>query len=70
MARRLDYLGDVEALIAVVKNGSMTGAAVQLSTTPSALSRAVTRLETRLGAQLLRRTHAQAQPDRSRPRLL
>ena len=56
MARRLDDLGDVEALIAVVKNGSMTGAAVQLSTTPSALSRAVTRLETRLGAQLLRRT--------------
>lgn len=56
MARRFDHLADVEALICVVEKGSITGAAVQLGTTPSALSRAVTRLETRLGAQLLRRT--------------
>lgn len=37
-------------------NDSFTAGAVALSTTPSVLSRAVTRLENRLGAQLLRRT--------------
>ena len=40
----------------VVEQGSFTAAAVALSTTPSVLSRAVTRLETRLGCQLVRRT--------------
>lgn len=56
MARQFDYLGDVEAFLAVVDQGSFTAAAVQLATTPSVLSRAVTRLETRLGQQLLRRS--------------
>ncbi|WP_342248956.1 LysR family transcriptional regulator [Sphingomonas sp. OTU376] len=56
MSRRFDHLGDVEAFIAVADKGSMTEAAVALSTTPSVLSRAITRLETRLGAQLMRRT--------------
>ncbi|MCA1409371.1 LysR family transcriptional regulator [Ensifer sp. IC3342] len=56
MGRRFDHLGDVEAFVAVAEKGSMTEAAVALSTTPSVLSRAVTRLETRLGAQLMRRT--------------
>ncbi|CAM5775161.1 transcriptional regulator [Labrys miyagiensis] len=56
MSRRFDHLADVEAFIAVVEQGSLTAAAVTLSTTPSVISRAVTRLETRLGAQLLRRT--------------
>ena len=56
MSRKFDYLGDVEVFIAVVEHGSFTGAAIALSTTPSVLSRAVTRLEARLGRQLLQRT--------------
>lgn len=56
MSRKFDYLGDVEVFIAVVEQGSFTAAAVALSTTPSVLSRAVSRLETRLGRQLLQRT--------------
>jgi DNA-binding transcriptional LysR family regulator len=56
MARRFDHLADVEALVAVVDHGSLTAAAVALSTTPSVISRAIARLESRLGSQLLRRT--------------
>ena len=56
MTRQFDYLNDVEAFLAVVERGSFTAAAVALSTTPSVLSRAVARLEARLGNQLLRRT--------------
>ena len=56
MARRFDHLPDVEAFLVVVEQGSFSAAAVTLSTTPSVLSRALTRLETRLGCQLLRRT--------------
>ncbi|KRA50550.1 LysR family transcriptional regulator [Pseudoxanthomonas sp. Root630] len=56
MGRRFDHLADVEALVAVVDQGSLTAAAVALSTTPSVISRAIARLETRLGSQLLRRT--------------
>ncbi|GGY63852.1 LysR family transcriptional regulator [Pseudoduganella albidiflava] len=56
MARRFDHLADVEALLSVVEHGSLTNAAVVLATTPSVLSRAIARLEARLGTQLLRRT--------------
>jgi DNA-binding transcriptional LysR family regulator len=56
MARRFDHLADVEVLLTVVEHGSLTAAAVVLATTPSVLSRAVARLEARLGMQLLRRT--------------
>ncbi|MER9882451.1 LysR family transcriptional regulator [Mesorhizobium sp. M0118] len=56
MGRRFDHLGDVEAFVTVVEKGSMTEGAIALSTTPSVLSRAISRLETRLGVQLLRRT--------------
>ncbi|MDN4052716.1 LysR family transcriptional regulator [Massilia sp. YIM B02763] len=56
MSRQFDYLDDLEAFIAVAEHGSFTAGAVILSTTPSVLSRAVTRLEQRLGAQLMRRT--------------
>src|SRR5688572_19441774 len=56
MTRRFDHLGDVEAFIAVVEQGSLTAGAVALSTTPSVVSRAIARLEARLGSQLLRRT--------------
>jgi DNA-binding transcriptional LysR family regulator len=56
MGRRFDYLDDVEAFVAVADHGSFTAGAVALSTTASVLSRAVARLEARLGSQLLRRT--------------
>lgn len=56
MSRRFDHLGDVETFVTVVEKGSLTAGAVALATTPSVLSRAITRLETRLGVQLLRRT--------------
>lgn len=56
MMRRFDHLGDAEAFVTVVEQGSLTAAAVALGTTPSVISRAVARLETRLGNQLLRRT--------------
>ncbi|QHG72479.1 LysR family transcriptional regulator [Ensifer adhaerens] len=54
--RRFDHLADVEAFITVMDKGSMTAGAVALATTPSVLSRAITRLETKLGTQLVRRT--------------
>ncbi|WP_175874344.1 LysR family transcriptional regulator [Burkholderia sp. BCC0397] len=56
MARKFDHLGDVEAFVTVVEKGSMTAGAVALGSTPSVLSRAITRLEARLGTQLLRRS--------------
>lgn len=56
MSRRFNHLGDVETFVTVVDKGSLTKAAVALATTPSVLSRAITRLEGRLGVQLLRRT--------------
>ncbi|SFU98942.1 LysR family transcriptional regulator [Pseudoduganella namucuonensis] len=56
MPRQFDYLGDVEAFLAIMDHGTISAAAVALGTTPSVLSRAVARLETRLGAQLMRRT--------------
>lgn len=54
--RRFDHLGDVEAFITVIDKGSISAGAVALSTTPSVLSRAITRLEARLGTQLVRRS--------------
>lgn len=54
MARRFDHLADVEAFVAVVEHGSLTAGAIALSTTPSVLSRAISRLESRVGVQLLR----------------
>ncbi|MEN0037349.1 MAG: LysR family transcriptional regulator [Cellvibrio sp.] len=54
--RRFDHLADLEIFITVVETGSMTAGAVALGTTPSVVSRAVVRLEARLGCQLLRRT--------------
>ncbi|HEY5972729.1 MAG TPA: LysR substrate-binding domain-containing protein [Pseudoxanthomonas sp.] len=53
MSRRLD---DIEALILTVERGSLTAAAATLGSTPSAVSRAISRLEQRLGMQLLRRS--------------
>ena len=56
MGRRFDHLGDVEVFLSVVDHGSLSAAAVSLSTTASVVSRAIARLEKRLGSQLLRRT--------------
>lgn len=56
VSRRFDYLADVEVFITVVEKGSLSAGAVLLATTPSVVSRAISRLEARLGVQLLRRT--------------
>ncbi|MBP7352887.1 MAG: LysR family transcriptional regulator [Comamonas sp.] len=56
MARRFDHVADVEAFVAVAEQGSFTAGAVSLASTASVLSRAVGRLEARLGHQLLHRT--------------
>ena len=56
MSRQFDHMADVEAFVAIVDKGTISAAAVALGTTPSVLSRAVARLESRLGVQLLRRT--------------
>ncbi|GJD54800.1 LysR family transcriptional regulator [Methylobacterium dankookense] len=49
-------LGEMEAFLQVVRRGSFAAAARALRQTPSAVSRAVARLEARLGVALLRRT--------------
>ncbi|KQV82314.1 LuxR family transcriptional regulator [Massilia sp. Root351] len=56
MPRQFDYLGDVEAFLVIADKGTISAAAVSLGTTASVLSRAVARLEARLGVQLMRRT--------------
>jgi DNA-binding transcriptional LysR family regulator len=56
VSRRFDYLADVEVFITVVEKGSLSAGAVVLATTPSVVSRAISRLEARVGVQLLRRT--------------
>lgn len=59
MSRRFDHLADVEVFVTVMEHGSLTAAAVALSTTASVVSRAISRLEAKLGTQLLRRTTRQ-----------
>lgn len=54
--RRYDHLADVEAFVATAEQGALSRAAATLGTSPSMISRAIARLEQRLGAQLLRRT--------------
>lgn len=49
-------LGEMEVFLQVVRRGSFAAAAKALRQTPSAVSRSVARLETRLGVALLRRT--------------
>lgn len=49
-------LGDMQIFLAVAQDGSFAGAARALRLTPSAVSRAISRLEARLGVQLVTRT--------------
>ncbi|AWB21471.1 LysR family transcriptional regulator [Methylobacterium currus] len=49
-------LGEMEAFVQVARRGSFASAAKALRCTPSAVSRAVARLEARLGVGLIRRT--------------
>ncbi len=51
-----DRASDMEAFDAVVRAGSLSGAARVLGQTPSALSRILSRIEQRLGVRLLIRT--------------
>ena len=48
--------GELEVLVLVAERGSLSAAARQLSISPSAVSKTMSRLEARLGVQLLRRT--------------
>ena len=52
----MDRFEDLQAFVAVVETGSFTAAADRLGIAKSAISRRVSGLEERLGAQLLRRT--------------
>lgn len=52
----MSELDEIQAFVQVVEAGSVTKAAARLNTAPSAVSRRLKDLETRLGAQLLTRT--------------
>ncbi|MGH1345974.1 MAG: LysR family transcriptional regulator [Nannocystales bacterium] len=52
----MDRQTEMEAFVAVVEEGGFSAAARRLRITPSAVSKQVARLETRLGVALLRRT--------------
>lgn len=52
----MSFAGDIEIFVRVVESGGFSTAARALGMTPSAVSKLVSRLEGRLGAQLFRRT--------------
>lgn len=56
MSRQFDHLADVEVFLIVAEKLSISAAAIYLSTTPSVISRTITRLEKKLGIQFFRRT--------------
>ncbi|RBP85007.1 LysR family transcriptional regulator [Marinomonas rhizomae] len=53
---KVDKTTEMETFLEVVMTGSLSAAAKQLGLTPSAVSRMMTRLETRLGVRLIVRT--------------
>jgi DNA-binding transcriptional LysR family regulator len=57
-------LSGVTVLAAVVEAGTIVRASEALGLTASAVSRAVSRLEARIGARLLNRDHPVANPHR------
>ncbi|GHG85252.1 LysR family transcriptional regulator [Pseudodonghicola xiamenensis] len=59
--REVNRLQEMEVFLAVMEEGSFSAAAVRRQMTPSAVSKMMTRLETRLGATLLRRTTRRVQ---------
>ena len=61
----MDRQTEMEAFVAVVEEGGFSAAARRLRVTPSAVSKQVARLETRLGVALLRRTTRGVQPSES-----
>src|SRR5438874_13159633 len=52
----IDRAGDLEAFVRVVEAQGFSAAAPALGLTPSAVSKLITRLESRLGVRLLQRT--------------
>lgn len=57
-----DLFAGVVPFVAVVRTGSVRGAARELGLTPSAVSKAVRKLESRLGVTLLHRTTRRVRP--------
>jgi DNA-binding transcriptional LysR family regulator len=57
-----DRLAEAEALLAILDAGSIAAGAQRLGLTPSATSRLLARLETRLGARLVHRTTRSLRP--------
>lgn len=56
MSRQFDHLADIEVFLIVAEKLSISTAAIYLATTPSVISRTITRLEKKLGIQFFRRT--------------
>src|SRR5271165_6489249 len=67
---RREELGDLTAFLTVAEERSFTRAAARLSTSQSALSYTVRRLEERLGVRLLMRTTRKVAPTEAGERLL
>lgn len=59
--REVNRLQEMEVFLAVLDEGSFSAAALRRQMTPSAVSKMMTRLESRLGATLLRRTTRRVQ---------
>jgi len=59
MQRRSDRIAELEVFVSAVDAGSLAGGARSIGIVPSAASRTITRLENRLGVQLLRRSTRQ-----------
>jgi DNA-binding transcriptional LysR family regulator len=61
-ARTVDQMAEMRVFVCAVERGSFAGAASDQRLTPSAVSKLVRRLETRLGVRLLNRTTRKLEP--------